>query len=146
MPFFLSPLDRVERWLKNLGLKGIVKDKARALLSVPFEISGKIFLVQIYVGEKWINVVALVTRIKDVPSEMRKELYRACLIANFRLPEVTFSADPVHGDIWVEADMPKDTTEENFKIEFKSVVFGIKYFMDEIAPKINLEVRSTMYL
>ena len=127
-----------------MGLKGIAKDKTRGLLSVPFGISGKLFLVQTYVGEKWINVVALVARIRDVPSEMLKDLYRACLIANFRLPEVTFSADPVHGDIWVEADMPKDTTEENFKIEFKSVVFGVKYFMDEVAPKIDLKVRSTV--
>jgi len=140
--FSRKPLDKVEGWLKNMDLKILSKDKERSMLTLPFLISEKTFLVRVIVGEKWINILALVALIKGLSSTEQKNLYRACLTANFMMPEITYSADR-EGDIYVEADMPTNTSEDNFKIEFQSVIFGIKYFMDKIAPKINYAIKDT---
>jgi len=141
--FSRKPLDKVEGWLKNMNLKILSKDKERSMLTLLFLISEKTFLVRVIVGERWIHILALVALIKGLSSTEQKNLYRACLTANFMMPEVTFSADR-EGDIYVEADMPTNTSEDNFKIEFQSVIFGIKYFMDKIAPKINYAVKDTI--
>ena len=141
--FSRKPLDKVEGWLKNMDLKILSKDKERSMLTLLFLISEKTFLVRVIVGERWIHILALVALIKGLSSTEQKNLYRACLTANFMMPEVTFSADR-EGDIYVEADMPTNTSEDNFKIEFQSVIFGIKYFMDKIAPKINYAVKDTI--
>jgi hypothetical protein len=138
-----TPLDKVERWLKNMNLKILSKDKEHSMLTLVFLIAGKTFLVRVIVGETWINILALVGLVKELSPTEQRNLYRACLTANYMMPEVTFSADR-EGDVYVEADMPTDTTEDNFKIEFQSVVFGIKYFMEQIAPKINYEVKDTI--
>jgi len=140
---FRKPLDKVERWLKNMKLKILSKDEDRSILTLLFRLSEKTFLVKIIVGKKWINILALIALTKNLSSTEEKNLYRACLTANFMLPEVTFSAD-MEGNIYIESDMPTDTTEDNFKIEFQSVIFGIKYFIDEIAPKIKYKVQDTI--
>lgn len=139
-----SDLTKVEKWLKNMKLKGIAKDEEKSMLMVSFSLSEKVFLVQTHVSEDWINIKALVAITTDISQVERGNLYYACLFANFTLHEVTFSADQ-SGNIWVEADMPIDTIEDNFIVEFRSVVAGIQYFINEIAPKINFAVRSTIY-
>jgi hypothetical protein len=143
LPVKGSLLDKVEKWLKSMDLKDIKRDELRSMLFVAFGISGNYFLVQTRVSADWINIKALVALLKDVPKDERENLFYSCLVANFNLHEVTFSAD--ENGIWVEADMPKDTTESNFKVEFGSVVYGVKYFIEQIAPKIKFNVRSTMY-
>lgn len=138
-----SLLEKVEKWLKNMDLKDVKRDELRSMLFVAFGVMGNLFLVQIRVSEDWINIKALVALIKDIPKDERENLFHSCLAANFNLHEVTFSAD--ENGIWIEADMPKDTTESNFKVEFGSVIYGVKYFIEQIAPKIKFNVRSTMY-
>nr|MDO8081110.1 hypothetical protein [Candidatus Freyarchaeota archaeon] len=143
MPIKGSLLDKVEKWLKNMDLKDIKRDEANSMLFVAFGISGNSFLVQTRVSEDWINIKALVALLKDIPKEERENLFYSCLVANFTHHEVTFSADA--NGIWVEADMPKDTTESNFKVEFGSVVYGVTHFIEQIAPKIKFNVRSTIF-
>ena len=140
---FSSDLNKVEQWLKSMNLKNIKRDEAKSMLIVPFGVAGKKFLVQTLVTKDWIHIKALVALLKNIPRSMREPLFYSCLAANFVLPEVTYSAD-LHG-IWVEADMPRNTTEENFRVEFQSVVFGIKHFIEEIAPKARYTIQSTMF-
>mgnify|MGYP003731636453 CR=1 FL=1 len=141
LPFLGSTLDKVEKWMKNMALKGITRDEEKSMLFVNFKIDDKFFLVQTLVSKEWINIKALVALLKDIPKTAREDLFYNCLVANFNLHEVTYSADA--NGIWVEADMPVDTTESNFKVEFQSVVFGMKYFIEQIAPKAKFDIKDT---
>lgn len=112
---------------------------------VNYSIGDHYFQVQLIASDKWINTKALVALVKGIPNTERYKLYQKVLAANWALNEVTFSCDPDEGNIWVETDMPAETTFENFQVEFNSILFGINHFIDKIAPTIAFTVRDTTY-
>ncbi|MHA1822115.1 MAG: hypothetical protein ACTSU2_08185 [Promethearchaeota archaeon] len=93
--------------------------------------------------DKWIQVKLLLSK-GPIPEPLKIPLYEALLQNNFLLNEVTYSQSP-SGDIYVETDMPTDTTFENFKSEYSSVVYGADIFFGEIIPKLSekIEPRDT---
>lgn len=94
--------------------------------------------------EKWIQIKLLLIPGREIPPKLEKELYRQLLIGNFNLNEVTYSIS-TDGDIFVEADMPVNTSFENFESEYGSIEFGADYFLTEIIPKLNdkIELKQT---
>ena len=138
-------IEKVAKWLEQMNLKIIhVEDESRIILN--YQITDYMFQVQLLSSESWINAKALVANTKDLSETELLQLYRSVLIANWELNEVTFSVDPDNGNIWCETDMPVDTTFENFQVELTSIPFGIKHFLDKIAPTLSFEVRDTSYV
>ena len=136
---------KVADWLKQMGLKGIMRVEEEPRIIVNYSIEGHVFQVQLISSDQWINAKALVARIDDIPKSERGKLYQKALTGNWALNEVTYSCDPEHGHIWCETDMPAETTYENFAVEFSSIPFGIQYFITEIAPTIHFAIRDTTY-
>ena len=139
-------LDNVNEWLKQMELTSIRPDdyEENPRVIVNYSVGEYTFQVQIRASEKWINAKALVAFVKDIPAQERCNLYHKVLLTNWELNEVTFSADH-DGDIWLETDMPTDSTKENFEIEFNSIPFGLTYFVDKIAPTVSFAVQDTNY-
>ncbi len=138
-------IDKVAKWLEQMNLKIIrVEDESRIIVN--YQITDYVFQVQLLSSESWINAKALVANTKDLSETELLQLYRSVLIANWELNEVTFSVDPDNGNIWCETDMPVDTTFENFEVEITSIPFGIKHFLDKIAPTLSFEVQDTTYV
>jgi hypothetical protein len=70
-------------------------------------------------------------------------VYYECLASNHELPEITFEVNRESGDIYVGADMRVAITDfDNFFSEFFSIPYGIKHFIEKIAPQFNLEVKG----
>ena len=135
-------IEKVAKWLEQMNLKIIrVEDESRIILN--YNITDYIFQVQLLSSESWINAKALVANTHDLSDTELLQLYRSVLVANWELNEVTFSVDPDNGNIWCETDMPVDTSFENFEVEITSIPFGIKHFLDKIAPTLSFEVRDT---
>ena len=138
-------IEKVAKWLEQMNLKIIrVEDESRIIVN--YQITDYVFQVQLLSSDSWINAKALVANTKDLSETELLQLYRSVLIANWELNEVTFSVDPDNGNIWVETDMPIDTSFENFEVEITSIPFGIKHFLDKIAPKLSFEIRDTSYV
>ncbi|MFQ5820572.1 MAG: YbjN domain-containing protein [Candidatus Heimdallarchaeota archaeon] len=137
-------IEKIAEWLEKMDLK-IIRIDDEPKIVVNYQIEDHIFQVQLIVGDEWINVKSLIAFVKDIPSSERRKLYKKVLNANWALNEVTFSADPEEGNIWVETDMPSDTTFENFQVEFSSIPFGINYFITQIAPTISFAIRDTTF-
>lgn len=138
-------IEKVAKWLEQMNLKIIrVEDESRIIVN--YQITDYVFQVQLLSSDSWINAKALVANTKDLSETELLQLYRSVLIANWELNEVTFSVDPDNGNIWVETDMPIDTSFENFEVEITSIPFGIKHFLDKIAPTLSFEVRDTSYV
>ena len=135
-------IEKVAKWLEQMNLKIIrVEDESRIIVN--YNISDYVFQVQLLSSERWINAKALVANTHDLSDTELLQLYRSVLVANWELNEVTFSVDPDNGNIWCETDMPVDTSFENFEVEITSIPFGIKHFLDKIAPTLSFEVRDT---
>ena len=135
-------IEKVAKWLEQMNLKIIrVEDESRIIVN--YNITDYVFQVQLLSSESWINAKALVANTHDLSDTELLQLYRSVLVANWELNEVTFSVDPDNGNIWCETDMPVDTSFENFEVEITSIPFGIKHFLDKIAPTLSFEVRDT---
>jgi len=94
----------------------------------------------------WVFTIAPLLNIKHIPRDSDKlKLYERLLMDTYYLNEVTYGLTR-NGDIVVHAETHKDAlTPENFEVEFYSVVYGIKYFIDKIMPEF-MEYEEKTYL
>jgi len=121
---------------KNISFQ-VKEDK----IYIPYEIDGKKFQVTIQImGNKWIVVLALILRREYIPDDVYCDLLKDLLLAIHELPEITYDIDK-EGNIYTGVDMRLNITDyDNFFSEFYAIPFGIKRFIEKIAPKYNLKI------
>jgi hypothetical protein len=125
-------------WLTQMGLTFAYNEEKRAFV-LPYEIDDNKFLVTIIVfPDTWIKVLALIVENDKIP----KDMHLALLQENWNLFEVTYSMDQ-YGNLFSENDLPQTTNYDNFVSEFQAVIYGVKHFFDEVAPKFRLKAAGT---
>ncbi len=149
--------DKIMDWLERFGIKRDVmitfseeeiakapedlQDFYRQQVVVPYRVTdatGNDLKLEsrLVVAGDWLKVKVLLLEDAEIPERLRLRLYEELLLANFDLNEVTFSLSP-EGDVFVEADMPLDSTYENFESEYGAVEYGIDYFLKEICMSLQ---------
>jgi len=114
---------------------------------LPYEFSGKDFVVNVFVGEKWIMIGVLLAKAEELPANLNKEVFYARLLRDtFYISEVAFGLTN-SGDVVVHAETYVDAlTFENFRIEFGSVVYGIKHFIENIMKDFPVKISEAARL
>jgi len=122
----------IREFLSKLGLKFSYEEELR-VFSLPYEIKGKDFIIQIFIGEKWVVMGTLLVKREELPPNIDlKEFYARLLQDTFYLNEVTYGLTK-NRDVIVHAEINVDALNfEDFRTEFGSVVFGIKHFVENI--------------
>ncbi|NHI93097.1 MAG: hypothetical protein EAX96_11390 [Candidatus Lokiarchaeota archaeon] len=144
-------LEIVKKFLKKMNFKEIIENKHRYYVDMPLAIDFKgpnappplNLLVRTIVNENWINAKCLLMYKNIIPDEaIYHKICEELLKANFSLNEVTYSIDPQEGNFFIEVDMPSDSTFENFKSEYNSILFGVLEFFNKILPTVGKEVKQ----
>ena len=144
-------LDLVKKFLKKLEYKEVIENRHRFYVDMPLDLDLKgpdattplKLLVRTVVNENWIMAKCLIMYKNVIPEEsIYYKILEELLKANFQLNEVTYSIDPNEGNIFIEADMPADTSFENFKSEYNSILFGVLEFFNNILPAVGKEIRK----
>ena len=134
-----------------MGVKEIKEKIPKRLIEVPLKIdltSGETLelTVKIITSKSgWLKIKCLLMFNDSIPesSEIIQSLWEKLLQANFEYPELTYSLD-LERDVFVETDMPTNTTFENFKSEYdNSIYFGALQYFNKILPEINAEIKKT---
>ena len=113
-------------------------------ITIPIEYEGLKFVTVLSLHPSWIFIKAKVMNLNEVPDKTKFKLFESILIANFELNAVFYSIDPEGSGIWIENDIPtKELRMENFDVNFNAIIFGIRFFVDNIALPLNQEVKST---
>ena len=122
----------VKEFLTKMKLKFSYEEE-RKTFSLPYQIDGKNFTIQIFIGEKWIVMGTLLVKREELPLNLDvQELYTRLLQDTFYFNEVTYGLTK-NRDIIVHAETHVDALNfEGFRTEFGSVVFGIKHFVENI--------------
>ena len=111
---------------------------------VPYEIAGKLFKPAITIHGKWIVVSGLIVDSKDLPQtddDYLLILFKKLLVAIHELPEINFDVDE-NNSIYTSVDMRLEITDfNNFFSEFFAVPYGIKYFIEKIAPTMEPPIK-----
>jgi hypothetical protein len=126
------PEREVGEWLSQMGLK-FKLDSKKMTFSVIYEEAGKHWDIRVFVGKHWIQIAARLAKASDIPEDKKAQIMEEMLKANYELNEVTFSMDK-EGNCYSENDVPKVSNFENFRSEFTAVPFGIRHWMENIAP------------
>lgn len=101
--------------------------------TLAYDFSGREFIVNVFVSDSWVCVGTLLAKAEDLPANLNKEVFYARLLQDtFYLNEVTFGLTK-NNDVVVHAEIHVDALSfENFKMEYGSVIYGIKHFVENI--------------
>ncbi|NHI94776.1 MAG: hypothetical protein EAX96_19955 [Candidatus Lokiarchaeota archaeon] len=142
-------LDIIKTYLKRLGIVEIIEKSDLNMIDVPLkiEISPNQFLELtnriVTTNEGWILIKCLLMYNQDIPegSNVIQLLWGKLLQGNFDYPEITYSLDEEF-NVFVETDMPADTTFENFQSEYLSLKHGALNYFNKIIPSIDAEFKK----
>ncbi len=133
-------MDKIRKYLEKEGHTFLVRDD---YFIIPWRIGENLkfhITVNFRPNTKWIVVDALICSFDEIPDGVELELYRSLLLANHNLPEINYQIDN-EGNILCSVDMDKDIVNyENFFSEFNAIPYGIKYFLEKIAPPLKITV------
>jgi hypothetical protein len=132
-------LDKIKRYLEE---KNLAYHEQENEINVPYLIEDKKFQIVIQCHDKWLVVSSLIVKRDQVPDDQYESLMRELLVANHELPEINYELSR-EGDVYTSVDMRFDIVDyDNFFSEFYAIPFGIKRFMENIAPPLNIEVKG----
>lgn len=125
-------INTLRDFLSKMELSFSYDEKGKVFI-ISYEVSSREFVVNVFVMEKWISVGTLLVKAEELPSNLDREAFYVRLLQDtFYINEVTFGLTKT-GDVVVHAETYTDAlTFENFKMEFSSVVYGIRHFVDNI--------------
>ncbi len=132
-------IEKIKRFLDD---KELIYQEQGNMLVVPYSIGDLVFNPEIQFHGKWIVVSALIIKREDVPDAVYNDVLFDLLLAIHNLPEINYDVDE-EGNIYTSVDMRAAITDyDDFFSEFFAVPFGIKNFLQEIAPKFKLEIKQ----
>ncbi len=136
---------KIKSFLDQKDLRYEVVDDTT--LIVPYEIEKRLFKPIISVNGSWIVVSCQIIEAKNLPSKAEKYLFglfKKLLLATHELPEINYDVDEGN-NVYTSVDMRADITDyNNFFSEFFAVPYGVKHFIEKIAPSMvpKIEVKG----
>ncbi|MBN2150541.1 MAG: hypothetical protein JW839_03740 [Candidatus Lokiarchaeota archaeon] len=132
---------RIKSFLEQKDLRYEVVDDSTII--VPYEIERRLFKPLVSINGSWIVVSCLIVEGKDLPSTevgYLLKLFKSMLVATHNLPEINFDVDG-ENNIYASVDMRADITDyNNFFSEFFAVPYGVKHFIEKIAPSMDPKI------
>lgn len=132
-------MEKVEEFLRSMGLKYRVFS-AEDRIALPYNIKNRKFIVVIDHSDRWIRISTQILSSVEAKEANQLALQRELLLANGNLAEAKYFMTE-EGDVGVVGHEGVDVlTLDGFKEEYEAIPFAIQYFIDNIAPKLNLQL------
>ena len=139
-------LSKIEKYLENIGIVDMRIDVEKLIITIPFEYEEFTFLSHVVISTEWILIKTSIYEIE--PGKLSQpallNLFSEILKGNFLLNSVVYSLDPENKSVWAQADVPCSSDFESFKLSYFSIIFAIDYFMKNISPKLQMQLKSTV--
>ncbi|MHA1562952.1 MAG: hypothetical protein ACTSPA_12600 [Promethearchaeota archaeon] len=139
-------LSTIEKYLEDIGIVDMKVDVEKLIITIPFEYEEFTFLSHVVISTEWILIKTSIYEIE--PGKLSQtallNLFSEILKGNFLLNSVVYSLDPENKSVWAQADVPCSSDFESFKLSYFSIIFAIDYFMKNISPKLQMQLKSTM--
>ena len=139
-------LSKIEEYLTTIGIVDMKVDVEKLIITIPFEYEEFTFLSHVVISTEWILIKTSIYEIE--PGKLSQtallNLFSEILKGNFLLNSVVYSLDPENKSVWAQADVPCSADFESFKLSYFSIIFAIDYFMKNISPKLQMQLKSTV--
>ena len=139
-------LSIVEKYLEDIGIVDMKVDVEKLIITIPFEYEEFTFLSHVVISTEWILIKTSIYEIEAAKLSQTAllNLFSEILKGNFLLNSVVYSLDPENKSVWAQADVPCSSDFESFKLSYFSIIFAIDYFMKNISPKLQMQLKSTV--
>lgn len=139
-------LSIVEKYLEDIGIVDMKVDVEKLIITIPFEYEEFTFLSHVVISTEWILIKTSIYEIESgkLSQTALLNLFSEILKGNFLLNSVVYSLDPENKSVWAQADVPCSSDFESFKLSYFSIIFAIDYFMKNISPKLQMQLKSTV--
>ncbi|RLG42646.1 MAG: hypothetical protein DRO05_00485 [Thermoproteota archaeon] len=132
-------LKTVGSFLDQMGVKYTL-DEEKGLILSNWSIEDKPFTVGVWTSGPWLIIRGYILPKSMIPREKELQLYRELLNSHYNLAEVRYDIDE-EGNIGTTQSIPLEGLNiSNFQSEFNAVLYAIKFFLTEIAGKLEIEV------
>ncbi len=139
-------LSTIEGYLLEIGISDMKVDVEKLIITIPFEYEEFTFLSHVVISTEWTLIKTSIYEIE--PGKLAQtallNLFSEILKGNFLLNSVVYSLDPENKSVWAQADVPCSADFESFKLSYFSIIFAIDYFMKNISPKLQMQLKSTV--
>ncbi len=134
-------MTKIKSFLEQKDLRYEVIDDGTVI--VPYEIEKRLFKPVVAINGSWIVVSCLIVGGNKLPATKEAyllKLFKKLLVATHELPEINFDVDE-ENNIYTSVDMRADIIDyNNFFSEFFAVPYGVKHFIDKIAPAMDPKI------
>ncbi len=134
-------MDTIEEYLKEMNLTyRVIPQEDRIVL--PYNIQDRRFLLIIDRGDKWVRFFITIVDATALKNVDKLALFSALLEANGQLAEVKFFVTN-EGSIGVIGHEGVGSLSfEGFQEEYNALPFGVSFFLENIAPKLKIQVKG----
>jgi len=135
----MTTMDKIEGFLKQMELTyRVVPEEDRILL--PYQIKDRRFMLVVDRGDKWVRFFIIFVEAANLKSANKLDLYAALLEANGQLAEVKYFMTDEGAVGVIGHEGIQTLTFEGFQEEYNALPFAVSHFIENIAPKFNIDV------
>ncbi len=136
-----TTMEKIEGYLKEMNLTyRVISTEDRIIL--PYQIEERRFFLIIDRGDKWVRFFVTIVDADAVKSVDKLKLYKALLEANGQLAEVKYFVSSDGGVGVIGHEGVHSLSFEGFQEEYNALPFAITFFIQNIASKLNIEVKG----
>lgn len=134
-------MDTIEEYLKEMNLTyRVIPQEDRIVL--PYNIQDRRFLLIIDRGDKWIRFFINIVDATALKNVDKLALFSALLEANGQLAEVKFFLTNEGSVGVIGHEGVGSLTFKGFQEEYNALPFGVSFFLENIAPKLKIQVKG----
>ncbi|MFX1540130.1 MAG: YbjN domain-containing protein [Promethearchaeota archaeon] len=136
-----TTMEKIEGYLKEMNLTyRIISAEDRIIL--PYQIEERRFFLIIDRSDKWVRFFVTIVDADAVKSVDKLKLYKALLEANGQLAEVKYFVPSDGGVGVIGHEGVHSLNFEGFQEEYNALPFAVTFFIQNIASKLNIEVKG----
>jgi hypothetical protein len=134
-------METIESYLKKMNLTyKVVAAEDRIIL--PYTIDDRRFLLIVDRGDKWVRFFIIIVEADELKSVDKPKLYESLLEANGQLAEIKYFITEQGAVGVIGHEGIASLSFEGFQEEYNALPYAVSYFINNIASKLNIEVKG----
>ncbi|MHA2406110.1 MAG: YbjN domain-containing protein [Candidatus Hermodarchaeia archaeon] len=134
-------METIESYLKEMNLTyKVIAAEDRIIL--PYTIDDRRFLLIVDRSDKWVRFFIIIVEADNLKNVDKAKLYESLLEANGQLAEIKYFITEQGAVGVIGHEGVASLSLEGFQEEYNALPYAVSYFINNIASKLNIEVKG----
>ncbi len=134
-------METIESYLKEMNLTyKVIAAEDRIIL--PYTIDDRRFLLIVDRSDKWVRFFIIIVEADELKKVDKAKLHESLLEANGQLAEIKYFISEQGAVGVIGHEGVASISLEGFQEEYNALPYAVSYFINNIASKLNIEVKG----